>query len=203
MELEEVKSIMHQIHDIYQKAYESSQVNRYISRPPTEKEGKYLHNNGFFKLVKISTFKLAIIEIYKLVGNDSDDEFSLKKVNNKFNKSNVEKLKSDKLLTIKFKELNSLKAEVEKIRILRHRHYAHTDSNRYDPDLYYTEMDKVFKTVYSIIQQMFLVYMNTTILESNVYFDPNRFNEIKILADVRERRISEKLNKFIGKKKEN
>ena len=201
MEKEAIKEYLEEIHIIYVKAHESYSFNRYLNKPPTEKEFDYLKNSRVFELINISMFKLAVLEMSKLTGKSNSHTYNLPHLITKLKKFYLKDKDIIKELEIARSELKSVEDISDKFKILRDKHYAHTDKLRPDPDVTYIEMDTLFYVVFNIIKKLFLIFLHSELDNTPIFFNPNRFNVIEILADEKERSRKEIIDKYLSKKK--
>lgn len=179
----QLKKRLDESYIIYIKALEHYSINKYFSNPNTLTEKEYLANNPFFSFVKVSMFKLGVLEINKLLSNSPNDHFGILKTSELLQNSNLPKYHSDQNLKGKLEELNTNNIIIKKLSNLRSKYYAHTDKKRVDPNLLYAEMDIIFDLVYSILNEMFLIYLNVTIANKTVDFDSSKFKLIEFLAE--------------------
>ncbi|MEP2240417.1 MAG: hypothetical protein ABJI22_18770 [Maribacter sp.] len=198
-----VKDFLNDSFLIYKKALEHYEINKYFSNPPTQEERSYLQNNSFFRFIKVAMFKLAVLEICKLIGRGRNDHYSLYKTHIKFQKENISKFNSDEQLILLISDLETKEDAVQKLLTLRNKFYAHTDTDRVDPNLFYVEMDEIFNLVFLILNQMCFVYSNNEHKNITVNFKPEKFNLIKNLIEDKNRRRMDIFNQLrLGKEPE-
>ncbi|WP_149274694.1 AbiU2 domain-containing protein [Pareuzebyella sediminis] len=191
-----LKEQLEQIYLVYTKGFEAYSFNKYLIKPSSEQEENYLRNSKIFRMIGVSMFKLSVLELHKLVSNKKNDQLNLYDFSKILKREDMKKYSSDLILMEKFEVLDSYQHLTQKLKILRDKHYAHTDIIRPDPELTYDDLDTLYDLVFTIIEQIYIVYFECQIKRLSVVFDPDRFEMIKILAREKDRNLAERFKKF-------
>lgn len=127
-------------------------------------------SNYFFQFVEVNFFRTTIIELFKLYSPSTDDYYSLYSLKNRFNPG--KKYESIEISEELFKDVNLIlkqsKAEIEKLRDLRNKVYAHNDQEykKYLGILTIEEISTLIKVAKDILEKIY-----SEILKAYYFFD--------------------------------
>ena len=194
--LKELENDLSKIWDILLMAKESFMYSKYLYYPNSKIEQDYLTNARDFHFIRFVLWRSSIIELSKLFGDKSVDKFNFNKFLNKLKTDGYfGDLYEDKVQITKWEtDILAESAVIKKIVTLRDKLYSHTDSN-FVPDstydLLFVDIEKLIKISEEIIVGIFDQVFDTLADTSNIYFDMNRFNLVRILAEEKERKMQE------------
>lgn len=195
--LDELRNETWRITEIYLNAKENFNYCYYLHKPGTKAEAEYLKVDRNLKFIRHSLWRLSIIELAKL--------FSDRKSTDKFNLLHfLSKLKPDgqykhfKIDPLKIAEWESQvftnEKLIRKVIILRDKIYAHTDRDKDDYKkivIYFKQIEELFEIVETVLKEVYLIALSTTLDLSTPTFDRTDFDLVKILAQEHKKQIDE------------
>lgn len=191
---EQLKEDIWSIWKILLDCQENLAFSKYFYKPDTPEEQDYINSSHELKYIRYSLWKLAVIEIHKILSHSKNDEFSLWNL--------MKNLNSDKYLNHKISEevllswknrLSAGENTLEKIKFLRNKVYAHTDSRilAKETDITFEEFEKVMAIIESVIRDVHNFAFESAIINETVVFQKDRFDMVKILAKERNDRMND------------
>ena len=191
---EQLKKDIWSIWKILINCQENLAFSRYFYNSATEDERSYINSSREFRFIRLSLWKLGIIEIHKILSLSKNDAYSLWRlmINIESEKYFNHGISSELILGWKIK-LKSVKETVKKISLLRNQMYAHTDpdAETIEAEITFEEIDVVLKVIESVIKDVYLHAFDSTIGNKTIIFQKGRFDMIKILAQKRNERKNE------------
>lgn len=194
---EELKIEITKIWRILLAAKESFNYSYYLHFPDSEMEKKYLKLSSHFQFIRISLWKLTIIELAKLFNDRSNhDIYKIKTFLNKLKPEGCfGNLKFDqKKITNWENFLKTNKPIIREITDLRNKAYSHTDENSESfiySDLTFEKLEKLIKFCEDIIVTIYDDVFESHALIDSVYFDHSFKSIIEILSKENIERINE------------
>ena len=200
---EEIKEEIWQIWQILLVAKECYSYSFYLNKPDTEEELQYLNNSKDFQFIRLTMWKMFVIELSKLfkqsVKSDRYNIFhfisKLKKGGN-FGKMGISESKIEEWE----ENINRNSETISKILILRDKLYSHTDTDKEKhkkTDTSFEETEELIKIIELIIQEIYSTVFDAEALMETIFFKRERFKLIEILAKERIRSREELLNKYL------
>lgn len=167
----------------------------YFHKPETEDESEYLHKSKDFIFIRHVLWRMTIIELSKLFSNSKNrDKYNLFHFINKLKRNQYfgdigilnEKILHWEIILTDNQNL------VDDILVLRDKVYAHTDpKNKHLKllDISFQEIEILIKLSEEIIIEIYSVAFDADVRFRPVYFNKERFNLIKILAEEKRNRV--------------
>jgi hypothetical protein len=166
----------------------------YFHKPETEDESEYLNKSKDFKFIRHILWRMTIIELSKLFSNSKNrDKYNLNhfinnlKRNQYFGDIGILEEKIQKWEKI----LQDNQKLIEDVLILRDKVYAHTDPKKDDfklIDISFQEIEILINLSEEIIVEIYSVAFDSDVRFRTIYFNKDRFNLIKILAEEKKTR---------------
>jgi hypothetical protein len=197
--IEEIKDEIWRIWEILILAKECFHYSLYLHSPKTPKELDYVNKSQDLQFIRHILWRTAIIELSKLFSvSDKRDRFNI----NHF----IKKLKKDGYfggLLVKPSTIDKWEKEIEQnshtISILlkyRDKVYAHTDPNKDEHlkhEMSFEQTERLMGFVENIVKEIYLTILNSEI-DTDIIFNKDRFDLVKLLADGHERKSNEMYN---------
>jgi len=199
---EELDNKLWRITEILITAKECFLYSKYLYKPESEEEAKYLQYSVHFHFIRHSLWRLSIIELSKL--------FSTSKQRDRFNiVSFITQLKKDghfanlnfdeSIITKWEKRLSENKDQIDKILTLRDKVYAHTDPKKDDYrgiQLYLRDIEQLFLIVENMISEIKSKIFDAHMDLTTPVFGRHKFDIIKVLAEEKRKRIESNRNRM-------
>lgn len=189
----DLKSDIWTIWKILLTCKENYLFSKYLHKPDTDEELKYLSNSRHFKFFRHSLWRLCIIELHKLLSKSDKDFYNLwtfikNLETNHYAGHNVPEDTIREWRTL----LLSRKVTTKKIMLLRNKVYAHTDreNESLNIDITFEEVYELIILAEKVIRGIYINSFESDILTETPIFERGRFDIIKILAKEKEDRIN-------------
>ena len=193
---EQFEKELSRITDIFFGARENFDYCYYLHKPKSRYEAEYLHVDRDLQFIRHSLWRMCIIELTQLFSNRENDKFNLLKFLSKllptghYRRLAVNQEKIYEWQTM----IYSQNHVINNIIILRDKIYAHTDPDKdqyKQIEVYFRDIVSLLEIVASIITDLHSSVLKRTLLLRNPVFDRNNFTLVRILAEERDRRVSE------------
>ena len=204
---QELNKELTQVWLILVAAKESFNYCYYMHKPKTDSELQYINESKDFKYIRHLLWRVTIIELAKIFRESKEtDRFNIFHLFNKLKPSgHFKSLQfSDKKLTEYEKSLREDNL-ITQIINLRDKIYAHTDSktDNLETDLItFSSLENLIYKTERIINEIFEMTLDTSILFDSPVFNRNDFDAFEILAKDRENFLEQEqqqLNEFLKK----
>ena len=196
-EIEKIWEILTYVKDCYS-------YSKYIRNPDTLKEKEYIAKSNDFKFMTHAFWRLTIIELAKLFStNNETHKYNLNKFIDKLKPDgHYRNLKIDPSLVSRWSQkLIENSSSIQIVLQLRNEVYAHTDNYPnldYANDITYEDVEDLIDVISDIVKTIYSVLFNSDALIRPISYRENSFNMIKILAEEKETRIKNKIDKLLG-----
>ena len=197
---EELNKEIEEIWRILVICKESFLYSQYLHQPDTDKERDYIEHSKDFLFIRHTLWRMTIVELTKLLRSSNSHRFNIfhfiKKM--KIGEYYAPVPVSEQTISKWEALLEENKALIQDVVNLRDKLYAHTDPTNetyINPELTFENTETLIKIIETVVQDIHFHVFDTEAIMQPLYFDKSRFNIIKILADEKERRITQIGNK--------
>ncbi|MBW4360239.1 hypothetical protein [Flavobacterium taihuense] len=165
----------------------------YFHKPETEDESEFLNESRDFKFIRHILWRMTIIELSKLFSNSKNDVYNLNHFINKLKRNQSfgdigileEKIQNWEKILLDNQKL------IKNVLNLRNKVYAHKDRKNDDLkllDIRFKEIEILINLSEEIITEIHSVAFDSDVRFKAIYFNKDRFNLIKILAEEKKNR---------------
>lgn len=164
--------------------------SQYLHQPASVDEVKYIHESLDFLYFRHVLWRMCIIDLSKLYSyNPQSNHFNLHSLLKKVKSGGVYNLlySNEPRVVSWEKSIESHETAISRVNTLRNKVYAHTDRDfgsikSGTLDLSFAEIQPLIDLAEEILVVLFSEVFGAHLDTENVYFDRERFNMIKILA---------------------
>lgn len=191
---EKLKKNIRSIWEILTISKECFEYAFYFHKPETDDESEYLNKSRDFKFIRHILWRMTIIELSKLFRNSKNsDRHNLNHFINQLKRNQYfgdigvleEKIQNWE------KVLQDNQKLITNILTLRDNVYAHTDLKKVDFKLInisFQEIEILINLSEEIIKEIYSVAFDSDVRFRAIYFNKDRFDLIKILAEEKKNR---------------
>lgn len=191
---EKLKKNIRSIWEILTISKECFEYAFYFHKPETDDESEYLNKSRDFKFIRHILWRMTIIELSKLFRNSKNsDRHNLNHFINQLKRNQYfgdigvleEKIQNWE------KVLQDNQKLITNILTLRDNVYAHTDPKKVDFKLInisFQEIEILINLSEEIIKEIYSVAFDSDVRFRAIYFNKDRFDLIKILAEEKKNR---------------
>lgn len=171
----EIQNHLELIIDTLNKSIQNYDTVWYLNNPDSEEEFKAIDKSPFLKGTSYSLWKLCIIDLHKIFSESKHDQISLYNLFINIERKQYSSHQINKELLTKWRnDINTNKLSIDKVKFLRNKLYAHTDTNvKEDVDLYFREVQQLFEVAQRILTDFYSAAFETHL---DHYRDPNYHN---------------------------
>jgi hypothetical protein len=163
--------------NIYQDAYESFCIAKYLTKPDTKEELVFVNRSLHFKWITESLWKVCVIDLFKLYNHQ--EYFSIHKLRNRIKQSNYPEYSEKGVLELIKTKLKHNKEVIKQINTIRNKRLAHRDENQPEIDIKIKDVEELFKSTEDILQSLYSSYFQTHFMFRSVVFGARPFDHIK------------------------
>jgi len=197
---EEARAEAFRITRIYTVARENFNFCFYLHKPNTDEELKYVTINRHLRFIRISLWRLTVIELVKLFSEKKSDKHALLFFLSKLKKSGYYSALNfdESIINVWVDTINSQTPIIKKIVTLRDKVFAHSDPEEdsfKDIEVTFSQMSELFKIAETILKKIYLDLFGASLDLRTPISDHEEFKFLKILAKEHRERI-EKLRSF-------
>lgn len=174
----------HRISDYYS-------ITKYFFNPITEEEKELTRRDPFFYLTANSSWALVILDLCKIFQESRNQRYNLATIFKNIKTIPENKLILDEIgeteMANYILEIENLKPTIEKLKILRDKHYAHVDDINLDLNTLenpsFADIEKALKVLENTV-----VKIAAKLFDADYMFETDRVNAPSIINDVLKQR---------------
>ncbi len=182
---------------IYFAAKEACAYSYYFTNGESPIEQEYLANSSHLRFISHSLWRVSITETSKLVAKSRNQRFNLFLIIEELKKNKYEFEHKELMLDKWVNSLAYIEYEIEIVKRLRDKIYAHTDDEVLVPGIKfdYNDVTNVHNRLWNLIFDLNLYVLDKHFEHSLPYFEGQRLDLLTVLAENKRKRMDELMKK--------
>jgi hypothetical protein len=188
---------------------QSYEYSKYLYKPNSEEELKFANNSPFFRFTRHTHWRNLVIELAKIISDNTNQSFNIFKLLRKLEKSGdfrEFKYSNEKIENWR-KELTKHDKTIKEIEVLRNKIYSHTDRNKKEfienSEIDFQKTENLINLIILIIKDIYAELLDTHAEIRPLNYTENDFNILRILSNERKQRNENRVKKFISEANKN